>query len=373
MERGRTVRQVNRRYRPTRARSRWARPSARVLIAALLIVCATVFSSSTHLTVPASDPVPSAVPAPPSPVPVPADNTATITLRAAEPLARTTTMRQTTVAGKTFRYCANGSIDNPAREAKRVIFVMHGNDRQPCSVATAALATGTPEQRASTLVISPRFPLKEDRIDTQRELFWTFYAWSQGDPSANEDVQVSSYEVLDELIERARPIPVVVAGFSGGGQFVNRYAAGTSHNPVRFIVVNPSSYLYFTPERPGAPAAQLAICPGYNHYRYGLDGLNDYMSRVGPETLTQRYSQHRVVYLLGDADNDPRSSSMDKTCGALAEGSNRYERGLRYWAYLPKVFGPGIQRHHQLHVVPRAGHNVHAMFQHPAAKRALYE
>lgn len=115
MERGRTVRQVNRRYRPTRARSRWARPSARVLIAALLIVCATVFSSSTHLTVPASDPVPSAVPAPPSPVPVPADNTATITLRAAEPLARTTTMRQTTVAGKTFRYCANGSIDNPAR------------------------------------------------------------------------------------------------------------------------------------------------------------------------------------------------------------------------------------------------------------------
>lgn len=359
--------------RPARARSRWARPSARVLIVALLLVCAVVFSSSTHLTVPATDRVPSAVPAPPSPVPPPPDATFPDSLRAAEPLARTTTMRQTTVAGKTLRYCANGSVDNPAREATRVIFVMHGNDRQPCSVATAALATGTPEQRASTLVISPRFPILEDRIDPQRELFWTFYAWSQGDPSANADVQVSSYAVLDELIGRVQPLPVVVAGFSGGGQFVNRYAAGTSVNPIRFIIANPSSYLYFTPERPGTPATQLAICPGYNYYRYGLDELNDYMGRVGPVGLTRRYGEHRVVYLLGDADNDPRSTSMDKSCGALAEGANRYERGLRYWAYLPSVYGPNIQRQHQLFVVPKAGHNVYAMFQHPAAKSALYE
>lgn len=289
-----------------------------------------------------------------------------------EPLSRSVTMRATRVSGRGFSYCANGSVDRPALEVERVIFVMHGNDRQPCAVASAALAAGNPEQRSKTLVVSPRFPTRDDSVNPNTELYWSFYSWSQGDAAANDDVRISSYAVMDELIDRVRHLPIVVAGFSGGGQFVARYAAGTAQEPLRFIITNPSTFLYWTPERPGTPPEQLAACPDYNDYRYGLRRLNTYMGEVGELTLRRRFSERRVIYLLGDADNDPRSSSMDRSCAAQAGGPTRFQRGLRYWAYLPSVFGPSIQTRHRLIVVPRVSHNVHAMFQHPDARAALY-
>ncbi|MGH7289199.1 MAG: hypothetical protein ACREI8_14395 [Myxococcota bacterium] len=70
-----------------------------------------------------------------------------------------------------------------------------------------------------------------------------------------------------------------------GGQFVQRYAAGTptvERHPgiaFRFVVANAGSYLYLSPERevPGAlgtfavPASsQQAACPYWNDYKYGL-------------------------------------------------------------------------------------------------------
>ncbi|MDO5501108.1 MAG: hypothetical protein Q4F67_15650, partial [Propionibacteriaceae bacterium] len=288
-----------------------------------------------------------------------------------EPLSRSLTMRETRVSGRGFTYCSNGSIDNPPLEVARVIVVMHGNDRQPCGVAAAALAAGTPEQRASTLVVAPRFPIREDKVPAG-QLYWTFYSWSQGDVSANPDIRISSYAVVDELLDRVRHLPTVVAGFSGGGQFVARYAAGTAHEPLRFVITNPSSYLYWTPDRPGVPQEELAACRNYNDYRYGLGGLNTYMAGAGEMNLVRRFSERHVVYLLGDADNDPRSGSMDTTCGALAQGSNRFERGQRYWAYLPSVFGPAIHTRHRLVVVPKAAHNVQAMFQHPDSRSVLF-
>lgn len=348
--------------RPPRKRRppRWGR----VILIVALVLCAITFSRSSALT-PATVPVPPQVtPNPSAPVSDP--------FRTPEPLARAATMRETVIQGKTFGYCANGSVDNPALEVTRVIFVMHGNDRQACSTATAALAAGTPEQRATTLVVTPRFPIREDRVNPERQWYWTFYSWSQGDAAANEGTELSSFQVLDELIDRVRHLEIVVAGFSGGGQFVARYAAGTPHEALRYVITNPSSYLYFTPERPGTPPEVLQACPTYDNYRYGVNNLNDYMAQAGTLNLARRFSERRVVFLLGDADNDPRSSSMDRTCGALAQGANRFERGQRYWEYLPTVFGPSIRQRHALHVVPKAGHSVHAMFQDPAAKQALY-
>lgn len=288
------------------------------------------------------------------------------------PLARSATMRETRIANRIFRYCANGSIDNPPVEVSRVIFVVHGNDRRACEIASAALAAGTAEQRATTLVVAPWFPIRGNRVNLKTHLYWTFSSWSQGNESENRDARISSFAVADELLDRVRHHPTVVVGFSGGGQFVNRYAAGTSQEPLRFVITNPSTYLYWTPDRPGTPRSEIAACPAYNNYRYGLKHLNRYMNNAGALNLTRRYGQRHVVYLLGDADNDPRSTSMDKTCGAEAQGRNRFERGQRYWAYLPSVFGPEIHTRHRLQVVPRVSHNGWAMFQHPGAKAALY-
>ncbi|MDO5683567.1 MAG: hypothetical protein Q4G46_12175 [Propionibacteriaceae bacterium] len=346
-----------------RAKRRWVE---HVLLVALLVITGIGFSRS-------SKPAVSAVPAPP---PVAAENplqNVDDTLgRRGEPLATSAGWRETQVAGRIFKYCGNGSIDAPPTDVHRVIVIVHGNDRQACSLASSVLAAGTEQERATTLVVAPWFPLREDRVNPNTQLFWSFQSWSRGDDSANDDVRISSYAVVDEILERVRPLPTVVAGFSGGGQFVARYSAGTGHTPVRFIITNPSTYLYWTPERPGATRKQLANCPTYNDYRYGLNKLNGYMGAVGEETMKNRFAQHRVVYLLGDADNDPKSQSMDNSCAARTQGANRFERGERYWAYLPSVFGPEIHERHTKVVVPKVGHNAWGMFQHPDARAALF-
>ncbi|OYO09044.1 hypothetical protein CGZ94_14970 [Enemella evansiae] len=286
-------------------------------------------------------------------------------------LSRNVVLRSTMIAEKDFSYCSNGPVDDPPAEVRRVVFVVHGNDRRPCGMAGAVLAGATDAQREQTLVVAPRFASAEDTKDRAKELYWTFSGWSQGDPSVNPGAQISSYAVLDELIRRVGHRSVVVAGFSGGGQFVNRFAAGSASQPDRFVIANPSSYLYFTPARPGTPPEEVARCPGYNDYRYGLNQLNPYMAASGPKGLTERYGKRKVVYLLGDRDRDPRSSSMDKSCGANVEGPNRLERGQRYWAYLPSVYGPEIRTRQQLHLVPGVAHDAVGMFTAAPARQAL--
>ena len=88
---------------------------------------------------------------------------------------------------------------------------------------------------------------------------------------------------------------IVVAGHSAGGQFVNRYAAGNPvHEPLfadygitlHYVVSNPSSYLYFDAKRwvPATesefavPYDELASCPNYDKYKYGLVAPNEYMN-----------------------------------------------------------------------------------------------
>lgn len=335
------------------------------MLVTALVLCATLFAVSSNPADPEAKPRPPAARAH-EPMRIYS------VVASAPQLSHTPTSRATNVLGRSISYCSNGSIDRPAHDVTQVVFVIHGNDRQSCVVANAVLAAATPEQRARTLVVAPRFPTVQDRVNTETQHYWTFAGWSQGDRSVNADNRVSSYAVLDELIDRVRHLPHVVTGFSGGGQFVARYAAGTSHEPMRFIIVNPSSYLFWTPERPGIPRRRLAACPNYNTYRYGLNQLNAYMAEVGPDRLARQFSQRRVVYLLGSADNDPRSVSMDRTCGAMAQGTNRFERGERYWAHLPTVFGPDVHVRHTKHVVAKVAHNPYQMFAARSAKQALF-
>ncbi|GAB3711817.1 hypothetical protein [Mariniluteicoccus flavus] len=287
-------------------------------------------------------------------------------------LAETATLRRTTVGGKVMHYCANGSIDTPLANVERVVFMIHGNDRQACAAARTVLAAGSRDQVRRTLVVAPRFPTLEDRVDARSDLHWSFYGWSQGDASLNDDAPQSSYAVLDELRQRVDAPVEVVAGFSGGGQYVNRYAAGSPIEATRYVVANPSSYLYFSPVRPGGDPRVISGCPAYDSYRYGLNGLNPYMAQSGADELRRRYARRELVYLLGDADSDPRSASMDKECGAMAQGPNRFERGRRYWTYLPSVFGARITDRQSMSVVRGVGHDGGGMMGDAAARKALF-
>ena len=114
-------------------------------------------------------------------------------------------------------------------------------------------------QDLDTLVIAPQFQASGPGM------YWSS-SWKEGSKSSDPQ-HVSSYEVLDRLVEMFHGVAIV--GHSAGAQF------GTRLQGLTFIVANPSSYLYLDRTRPVSGA-----CSGFNNYRYGLDHLNSYMRAV---------------------------------------------------------------------------------------------
>ncbi|WP_060929991.1 hypothetical protein [Granulicoccus phenolivorans] len=302
----------------------------------------------------------------PQPVPPPAESPAA-PIRDAAPLENRVKPRTTNIAGNTFNYCANGSADLVAQQATRVLFVVHGYGGGACEFAELALRTMPAQQQATTLVVAPGFIWLQQ--PKRGELRWGAVNWAQGDPA--NDTQVSSFAVLEQLTERIA-LPRVVAGFSGGAQFTTRYAAASAHDAERFVVGDPSSYLYFDAYRPDVSAAELAACPSYHQWRYGTDKLTGFAAKVGANTMRERYGERTVWYLIGLKDNDPRSPSMDQSCAAMVQGSNRVERAMRYYGYLETVYGKDVYQRHTQHRVPGATHSLQQLFDSPEGRAALH-
>lgn len=235
----------------------------------------------------------------------------------------------------------------PLPAVSRAIIVLHGRlrnaDEYYMSAHTAQVAAG--DDGKSALMIVPQF-LAEIDVDAHKlpadMLRWSLEGWEGGDAALAPN-PVSSFEALDAILAKLsdrRIFPnlkqVVVAGHSGGAQIAQRYAiAGKGeaalsrqHIDIRYVVANPSSYAYFSDERPLPKIA--ASCPGFNTWKYGMDGRPPYLANVTPAALEQRYVDREVIYLLGTLDTNPKHSALDKSCMAEAQGPYRYARGHAY-------------------------------------------
>jgi pimeloyl-ACP methyl ester carboxylesterase len=293
--------------------------------------------------------------------------------------------------GRFMPVYANGPIANGASWATRVLIVIHGNGRNADNYfqygESAAKKDG---ENLTTLVLAPHFTITKDAADrAENQLYWTRSAgWKRGDRSSSKSrPRISAFEIIDlifELLGNRERFPnlnrVVIAGHSAGGQFVQRYAAGhpddatPAHLRVRYVVANPSSYLYFDPQRPIAGGADFAIPPNaadcaYDRYKFGLQRRNAYMNAATGAGLTERYRRRDVVYLLGDMDTDPYHRSLDKRCAAAAQGLTRFARGNAYKAYLDRFQAP---HSHRLLVVPGVAHNGRKMLTSKAGIAALF-
>jgi pimeloyl-ACP methyl ester carboxylesterase len=257
-----------------------------------------------------------------------------------------------------------------------------------------------PTAERDTLVLAPQFLTETERTKYRVSAAvpcWKGSRWIQGDDSNPVGRHtVSAYRVVDAILERLsdrRLFPnlraIVVAGHSGGGQFVQRYAAGTGIEErleaqgisVRWVVANPSSYLYLTPERPVPNAADRFGVPPpavrrriswFNNYKYGLDKLNRYMRAASEDRIRARYPRRAITYLLGERDNDPNHPQLDRGFAAELEGPTRLQRGLAFYGYLRHLYGPAVTKHQQLAIVPGVGHSALRMFSSDAGARALF-
>ncbi|MDR6677351.1 alpha/beta hydrolase [Pseudomonas oryzihabitans] len=282
--------------------------------------------------------------------------------------------------------------NQPHPEIRRALVIVHGRLRNAAtyfrSGETATQAAGA---SADTLVIAPQFLNEQDvkRHHLPDDLLrWQGNAWMGGEPALGPR-PLSSFAVFDALLAHLadrRLLPnlqeVVIAGHSGGGQVVQRYAVlgqgeralASSGIRLRFVVANPSSYAYFDAERPDAqghvgPFAGAATCPDFNSWKYGMQGLPAYAEGRDAATLERHYAGLAITYLLGAEDTDPNHPALDKSCAAEAQGRYRLARGLNYYHYL-QARHAGLPQ--QLVEVPGVGHNGDAMFTSPQGRQALF-
>jgi pimeloyl-ACP methyl ester carboxylesterase len=276
----------------------------------------------------------------------------------------------------------------PQTGIARAILVLHGRLRNADvyyrSALTAQTAAG--EAGKSTIMIVPQFLAGLDveaHHLTADTLHWSLVGWEGGDP-AEGPTPASSFDALDAILARLADrhlFPdlkqVVVAGHSGGGQVVQRYAIATKGEvalkaeniAIRYVVANPSSYAYFNADRPEPQIA--AVCPGYNTWKYGMGARPPYLASTSAAELEQRYVARQVIYLLGTRDTNPNHPALDKSCMAEAQGPYRYARGHSYAAIMAER--DGGTPNHRLWDVPDVGHDGDKMLTSPCGLAALFE
>ncbi|CAJ0690038.1 hypothetical protein KOL96_14555 [Ralstonia wenshanensis] len=292
-----------------------------------------------------------------------------------------------------FPVYANHPLDGDLSSIREVVFVQHGLQRNGNDYYTAGadLLQASGRNPDEVLLIAPNFPGTPDEGKGFDGMpVWSVDGWIGGFNATNAPyTDLSSLKVLDDLIgyvtdpARAPNVKrVTVAGHSGGGQIVQRYAVLNNVDEairkrgidLQYVVANPSSYLYFTPERPrgkGFARYSTRVCPDYDHYKYGMVDMVPYAAGKTGRQLFNRYAQRHVTYLAGTSDNDPNHRVLDKLCGAEAEGPTRLDRARNYWRYERHMAGRR-RINHQAHEVVGVGHDQAKMFGSRCGAQAVF-
>ncbi|MGU3781352.1 alpha/beta fold hydrolase [Burkholderia metallica] len=274
---------------------------------------------------------------------------------------------------------ADRPLDRAAPEVERVFVVIHGTLRNADAYYASGLEVVEKAGAAGngTMVVAPQFLTRADTRAFSlpaQTLAWTQEGWKGGD-AARQPAPISSFTALDALLAHFADrslypalSSVVVIGHSAGAQLLQRYAVAGHEGDalvragiaVRYVVANPSSYLYFDDERPNADAIAGGTCPRATQWKYGLKSAPPYVASQDVRDLEARYVARHVVYLLGQADTNPYTHFIDRSCAAMAQGPYRLARGLAYFDYLKKRHPADLVQ--QVVEVPGVGHDELGMF-----------
>ncbi|MFC6645801.1 hypothetical protein ACFQBQ_09450 [Granulicella cerasi] len=289
----------------------------------------------------------------------------------------------------------------PLPEVTRVLIFFHGKLRNADVYNASGLAAikAAGDAGKTTLLITPQFLGQQD-VDhwhlSQDTLHWAPEAWMGGEDAMNG--AISSFDCVDAILAYLRNktiFPnlktVIIGGHSGGAQVVQRYAVVSTAGDllmragihVRYVIANPSSYLYFSPQRPALNAkeeftfgAPSKSCMGhYNLWKYGTEKAPPYVDAAADwDAIETHYVRRDVVYLLGTKDTDPDHPALDKSCSGEMEGPYRFFRGKAYFTYLegrhPELKQEGASQ--QLWFVPGVEHDGDKMFNSPCGLAAVF-
>ncbi len=301
--------------------------------------------------------------------------------------------RLTFSTGRSVAYLSSAPLREPAPQVQIAIIVVHGLDRDDESafarITAAARASG---KGPVTLVLAPRFKTAEDQPGADEHV-WSTDGWASGDLSQDGKdpaVRLSSFAIVDRLVAElsdATRFPalrrVVLVGHSAGGQFANRYAAvgrlGEGAEPngrleYRFVIANPSSYLYLDERRPVPGSDRFEPPrqppPGYNAWRHGLERRNAYANRLSVDEIRGNMFGLTAYYLVGTADSK-RDRFLSTSPASTLQGDNRYDRWEKFRRYVGLF--PEWRDRAVFAEVLGAGHSSAQMFDSRAARSAMFE
>ncbi len=298
-----------------------------------------------------------------------------------------------------LRYASNHPIDETNNQIKQLVIYIHGARRNGLDYYDwAEKAVKTANSNNETLLIAPQFTSEKDIEDhkhNENHLFWTNNNWRIGDESVSSKKRkfleaFSSFSLLDSIITRVcnRTIfpklkKVTIIGHSAGGQFVSRYIGMTplpntlKKYSFKYIVMNPSSYMYLDNRRPIKTENGLTFakpdtngCSTYNEYPRGLEKLNPYASRVGIEKIKSQFLSRELVFILGEKDINMNDNNLDKSCGGNLQGRFRLERGQFFYDYIQLLANKN--KINQIEVVPNVAHDGDKMINSKAALWHLF-
>lgn len=268
-------------------------------------------------------------------------------------------------------YAANFRPNKTDTSIRTLLVYIHGLHRNALSYFDYAMdAVRSAGQKKTTLIIAPQYVNEEDPGFGSDFLYWHKAGWKDGYASVPNDrkrqqASMSSYEVLDSLVTAVlgsgnfpNIAKVIIAGHSAGGQFVQRYSAITPLPDLftalkfRFIVMNPSSYLYPDNKRPDGNGDFVVPdsngCMEYNRYPKGLTGLNAYAQITGPDRIVRQMLQRDIVILVGGEDTRIDDPDLDVSCQANLQGQFRLQRALYFIAHIASFPEYGVKKNYNI-------------------------
>lgn len=250
------------------------------------------------------------------------------------------------LGARTLPIYRNVSLVEPNPAITQAVIVVHGADRDAnnffYSVMTAAEQDGVDGQ---TAVVAPHFQCSADHPGGG-EAYWSCddsgsnYDWAHGGSDLGDPSAVSSYTAMDQLISafaNKAMFPnlqrIALTGFSAGGQFVDRYASTTSHDPLAGVAlsyapISPSSYLWLDSSRP----ASTTGCAYFDDYPFGMELRSGYVGVPSEQTIIAQTIARNVTYLVGGEDTlaNAAGTDMDTSCEANAQGIDRLARAMGF-------------------------------------------
>lgn len=291
---------------------------------------------------------------------------------------------------------ASRPLDEPYPDVTHLLFVIHGALRNSNvyfrHAQRAAELSGVKER---TLIVAAQFLADVDATPArplpQDAAYWDVESWKGGSPAIGS-VPISSFMAMDLMLrhvvqatwpDREAGIDgvkhnraVVIAGNSAGGQFVNRYAA-VGREPcaltqeglaVRFLISNPSAYVYFSADRPVTVPAGAEV----NRWRYGFDDPVPYVNATAQDYLKQ-YLSRDVTLVLGEEDRNPLDLLLGISPPQMAQGANRFERGINYHHHVQEMARKmGLAASSRLITLPGIGHDAGDVLAAQATRDVLF-